>query len=213
MPKTSQHINDSVLAAMSVKTNGPRLDIHDIVNFQIVILNPVTLEQDFSIPSFAIDMKPLKPDNVIYSDYKTAYCTDEVFKRNCKIGLPIDAAIDQFCSWYKRLKCDKITPIVYNWSETRNFVESMFLWNDNSNYFYEFFTNQARDIFSTIITTHDLYFYKTGKNSKLKLATSADTFIKMHGLDPVSSENSTADAQNTGKIYKYIMDLLVEEGL
>lgn len=137
--KSMVHLNGDMLCAVDIKTTGPTVGYHELLQIAIVPLNNVLVPQEIHLP-FDIWIKPRYLDRSDPAYERTCY-----FDRLISNGQSLDATMDLFDSWFRSLNLfrgKRISILCEDWKHIGPFLQHWL----GEEYYHSCFSPLSREL-------------------------------------------------------------------
>lgn len=122
MARSMIHMNDHLLAAISIETTGLQPRFNDLIQVCFLVLD-ADLKPNKTIIPFYGDMQPKRPHN---TDYEALSISKIDYYKLLQKSLDADRMADLFEEWFDRLPLasnKRIMPLAHNWPFICAFLE------------------------------------------------------------------------------------------
>jgi hypothetical protein len=153
IPVQMRHLNENVLAAITIETTGNQPGFHDIIRFCVLLLDN-HLEPASDHTPFYFDIQPKRVHNVP-QDYKgMSVSKQKLFEIVNETGLDPYTVADRFEEWHSELDLKfrkQIIPLTYNWPYVYTFLVDFLGWE----HMHQYFAPQYRDLIPLAVMLND----------------------------------------------------------
>ncbi len=144
--RTPEHFCTCPMAAVTIKTTGPRGFHNDLVGITVMPLGLDMRPTDDLLP-MSLTFCPKRPEN--FSKFGKPVVSKAELVQIIDRGVMPSSGKEKFHAWYKSLSLKpnkRIIPLVWDWSKTRPFIEDFFGYTKGVPIMDEYFSDETRSL-------------------------------------------------------------------